>query len=96
MLYWDGAKMATYQSSGRAVADITVIYNKVVGSSTESPTESTDAAEIAALKAQVEGLSAQLETATKEAETAKSEKDSAKAEAAALAEKIKKIREIVA
>ncbi|MDD7086949.1 MAG: hypothetical protein SPH34_04165, partial [Lachnospiraceae bacterium] len=97
MLYWDGAKMATYQSSGRAVADITVIYNKAVGgSATESPTESTDAAEIAALKAQVEGLTAQLETATKEAETAKSEKDSAKAEASALAEKIKKIREIVA
>ena len=97
MLYWDGTKMATYQSSGRAVADITVIYNNVVdGSATESPTESTDAAEIAALKAQVDGLSAQLETATKEAETAKSEKDSAKAEASALAEKIKKIREIVA
>lgn len=93
MLYWDGTKMATYQSSGRAVADITVIYNKTVGGSTA---ESTDTAEIAALKAQVEGLSAQLETATKEAETAKSEKDSAKAEAAALEEKIKKIREIVA
>ena len=96
MLYWDGAKMATYQSSGRPVADITVIYNKVGGSSTESPTESTDAAEIAALKAQVEGLSVQLETATKEAETAKSDRDAAKAEAAALEEKIKKIREIVA
>jgi len=97
MLYWDGAKMTAYQSSGRAVADITVIYNKVVGgSATESPTESTDAAEIAALKAQVEGLSAQLETATKEAETAKSDRDAAKAEASALEEKIKKIREIVA
>ena len=86
MLYWDGTKMATYQSSGRAVADITVIYNKTVGGSTA---ESTDTAEIAALKAQVEGLSAQIETATKEAETAKSE-------AAVLTEKIKKIREIVA
>ena len=97
MLYWDGAKMATYQSSGRAVADITVIYNNVVGeSAAESPAESTDTAEIAALKAQVEGLSAQLETATKEAETAKSDRDAAKAEAAALEEKIKKIREIVA
>ncbi|MCI6754204.1 hypothetical protein [Galactobacillus timonensis] len=97
MLYWDGAKMATYQSSGRAVADITVIYNKAVDSKTaESPTESTDAAEIAALKAQVEGLAAQLKTATKEAEAAKSETESAKADAAALGEKIKKIREIVA
>ena len=95
MLYWDGAKMATYQSSGRAVADITVIYNNVVGGpTTDSPTESTDAAEIAALKAQVEGLSAQLETAAKEAETAKSDRDAAKADAAALEEKIKKIREI--
>ena len=97
MLYWDGAKMATYQSSGRAVADITVIYNKAVGGlATESPTESTEAAEIAALKAQVEGLTAQLETATKEAETAKYDRDAAKADAAALEEKIKKIREIVA
>ena len=97
MLYWDGTMMATYQSSDRAVADITVIYNKVVGgSATESSTESTDAAEIAALKAQVEGLSAQLETVVKEAETAKSDRDAAKADAAALEEKIKKIREIIA
>ncbi|MDD5880990.1 hypothetical protein [Stecheria intestinalis] len=96
-LYWDGSKMTTYQSSGRAVADITVIYNKAVGgTSTERPTESTDAAKIAALKAQVEGLSAQLEAAAKEAETAKSDRDAVKAEAAALEEKIKKIREIVA
>lgn len=78
MLYWDGTKMATYQSSGRAVADITVIYNKTVGGSTA---ESTDTAEIAALKAQVEGLSAQLETVTSEAEKAKSERDTATAKA---------------
>lgn len=100
MLYWDGTKMATYQSSGRAVADITVIYNKAVDSKTaedaaDSGAEDASAAEIAALKAQVEGLAAQIETATKEAEAAKSETQSAKAEAAALEEKIKKIREIV-
>ena len=94
MLYWDGAKMATYQSSGRAVADITVIYNKAVDSKTaedaaDSGAEDASAAEIAALKAQVEGLAAQIETA-------KSDRDAAKAEASALEEKIKKIREIVA
>lgn len=101
MLYWDGTKMTAYQSSGRAVADITVIYNKAVDSKTaedaaDSGAEDASAAEIAALKAQVEGLTAQLETATKEAETAKSDRDAAKAEASALEEKIKKIREIVA
>ena len=34
-LYWDGSKMPEYQSSGRAVADITVIYNNAV----ETPSE---------------------------------------------------------
>ena len=40
-LYWDGSKMAEYQSSGRAVADITVIYNNAVEtpSETEKPVE---------------------------------------------------------
>ena len=40
-LYWDGSKMAEYQSSGRAVADITVIYNNSVEtpSETEKPVE---------------------------------------------------------
>ena len=35
-LYWDGSKMAAYQSSGRAVADITVIYNDAVSNSSEA------------------------------------------------------------
>lgn len=35
-LYWDGSKMTAYQSSGRAVADIAVIYNTEV-SNTPDP-----------------------------------------------------------
>ena len=40
-LYWDGSKMSEYQSSGRAVADITVIYNSTIEkpSETEKPVE---------------------------------------------------------
>ena len=70
-LYWDGSKMAEYQSSGRAVADITVIYNNVVEtpSETEKPADTSEStkddyqsmyqekcAELAAMQAKYEAL----------------------------------------
>ena len=50
-LYWDGSKMSEYQSSGRAVVDITVIYN----SSIENPSE-TEKPEEEDYKAKYEAL----------------------------------------
>ena len=57
-LYWDGSKMAEYQSSGRAVADITVIYNSTIEkpSETEKPVEEDYKAKYEALQAKYEAL----------------------------------------
>ena len=57
-LYWDGSKMSEYQSSGRAVADITVIYNSTIEkpSETEKPVEEDYKAKYEALQAKYEAL----------------------------------------
>ena len=57
-LYWNGKAMAEYQSSGRAVADITVIYNSKIEkpSEAEKPAEEDYKAKYEALTEQYEAL----------------------------------------
>lgn len=69
-LYWNGTKMVEYQSSGRAVADITVIYNSSIENhpKTENPAEEDYKAKYEALLEQYADLqktnAENLQTAT--------------------------------